>query len=180
MTEKVRHSVISVLIEDEAGALARVVGLFSGRGYNIESLTVAVVDAARRLSRITVLTSGTPQVIEQIKAQLGRLIPVHAVSDLAEEGPYVGRELALVKVVSTGEQRTESLRIAESFRARPVDSTATSFVFELTGASDKVNAFVELMRPLGLAEVARTGIAAIGRGPAVFHPDDSPLNGEPV
>ncbi|EHH67757.1 acetolactate synthase small subunit [Gluconobacter morbifer] len=175
MSETIQHSVISVLIEDESGALARVVGLFSGRGYNIESLTVAVVDAEQRLSRITVLTSGTPMVIQQIKAQLKRLIPVHDVCDLTEEGAYVGRELALVKVVSRGEARTEGLRIADSFRARPVDTTAGSFVFELTGASHKIDAFIELMRPLGLAEVSRTGIAAIGRGPEIFH-----LKKEPV
>ncbi|GBD57696.1 acetolactate synthase small subunit [Gluconobacter wancherniae] len=175
MADDIQKSVISVLIEDESGALARVVGLFSGRGYNIESLTVAVVDAERHLSRITVLTSGTPQVIKQIKAQLKRLIPVHAVCDLLEEGQYVGRELALVKVVSRGEARTEGLRIADSFRARAVDTTAGSFVFELTGSSEKLDAFIELMRPLGLAEVSRTGIAAIARGPSVFH-----LNEEPV
>ncbi|MFT8808892.1 acetolactate synthase small subunit [Gluconobacter sp.] len=175
MTETIQHSVISVLIEDESGALARVVGLFSGRGYNIESLTVALVDAEQKLSRITVLTSGTPMVIRQIKAQLKRLIPVHDVSDLTEEGPYVGRELALVKIVSSGEHRTEALRIADSFRARPVDTTTMSFVFELTGSPEKIDAFIELMRPLGLAEVSRTGIAAIGRGPSVFH-----LKKEPV
>ncbi|AAW60857.1 MULTISPECIES: acetolactate synthase small subunit [Gluconobacter] len=175
MTETIQHSVISVLIEDESGALARVVGLFSGRGYNIESLTVALVDAEQKLSRITVLTSGTPMVIRQIKAQLKRLIPVHDVCDLTEEGPYVGRELALVKVVSSGDRRTEALRIADSFRARPVDTTAMSFVFELTGSPEKIDAFIELMRPLGLAEVSRTGIAAIGRGPSVFH-----LKKEPV
>jgi len=155
---------ISVLVDNEPGVLARVIGLFSGRGYNIESLTVAEVNPEERLSRITVVTSGTPMVIEQIKAQLGRLVPVHAVSDLTDEGPFVARELALIKVVGKGEPRVESLRIADIFRARPVDSTNESFVFEITGSSEKVDAFINLMRPLGLTDVARTGSVAIARG----------------
>lgn len=160
----VEQHTISVLVDNEPGVLARVIGLFSGRGYNIESLTVAEVNPAERLSRITVVTSGTPMIIEQIKAQLGRLVPVHVVNDLTEEGPFVGRELALVKVVGTGESRVESLRIADVFRARAVDSTTASFVFEITGSSEKVDAFIDLMRPLGLADVARTGVVAIARG----------------
>jgi acetolactate synthase-1/3 small subunit len=163
--KRARSHTISVLVDNEAGVLARVIGLFSGRGYNIESLTVAEVDPENELSRITVLTSGTPQVIEQIKAQLGRLVPVHKVADLTVAGRHVSRELALLKVTSEGEPRVESLRIADIFRARVVDSTNTSFVFELTGATDKINAFVELMKPLGLIEVSRTGVAAISRGP---------------
>ncbi|GBQ33529.1 acetolactate synthase small subunit [Gluconacetobacter azotocaptans] len=158
-------AVISILVENESGVLARVIGLFSGRGYNIESLTVAPVEESRHQSRINVVTSGTPQVIEQIKAQVGRLVPVYRVSDLTALGPHVAREMALVKVVSSGEARTEALRIAEAFRARAVDTTATSFVFELTGATDKLDSFIDLMRPLGLAEVSRTGVAAIVRGP---------------
>ena len=153
-----------MLVDNEAGVLARVIGLFSGRGYNIESLTVAEVDPAKNLSRITVLTSGTPMIIEQIKAQLGRLVPIHTVTDLTVEGPHVARELALIKVAGSGEPRVESLRIADIFRARVVDSTNDSFVFELTGASDKLNAFIDLMKPLGLVEVSRTGIVAINRG----------------
>ncbi|QDH16927.1 acetolactate synthase small subunit [Swingsia samuiensis] len=175
MSETIQQSVISILIENESGALARVVGLFSGRGYNIESLTVALIDAQRGLSRITILTSGTPMVIQQIKAQIKRLIPVHAVCGLTEEGPYVGRELALVKIVSHGEDRTEGLRIAEAFRARPIDMTVESFVFELTGSPTKIDAFIDLMRPLGLAEVSRTGIAAIGRGPKTFYMNEEPV-----
>jgi acetolactate synthase I/III small subunit len=158
-----RHT-MAVLVDNEAGVLARVIGLFSGRGYNIESLTVAEVDEAKHLSRITVVTTGTPMVIEQIKAQLSRLVPVHRVRDLSLEGPAVERELALIKVAGTGEKRVESLRIADVFRARVVDSTNASFVFEITGSTEKVNAFIGLMRPLGLAEVSRTGIAAIARG----------------
>ncbi|AQS88750.1 acetolactate synthase 3 regulatory subunit [Neoasaia chiangmaiensis NBRC 101099] len=169
MSDDIQTAVIAVLIENESGALARVVGLFSGRGYNIESLTVSVVDPAQSLSRITIVTSGTAMVIAQIKAQLARLIPVHGVSDLTASGPYVAREMALVKVVSHGESRTEGMRIADAFRARIVDTTAGSFVFEMTGAAEKIDAFVELMRPLGLAEVSRTGIAAITRGPETFH-----------
>ena len=156
---------LSVLVDNEAGALARVIGLFSGRGYNIESLTVAETDAENRLSRITIVTLGTPQVIVQIKAQLGRLIPVHSVTDLTTETQPVERELALVKVRSKGEKRVEALRLRDAFRARVVDTTLESFVFELTGEPDKINAFVNLMRPLGLVDVSRTGVAAISRGP---------------
>jgi len=159
-----RHT-ISVLVDNEAGVLARVIGLFSGRGYNIESLTVAEVDPVERLSRITIVTSGTPMIIEQIKNQLDRLVPIHKVRDLTTDGAALERELALVKVRSTGEKRVESLRIADIFRARVVDATIESFVFEMTGSTDKLNAFIGLMRPLGLVDVARTGVAAIARGP---------------
>ena len=155
---------IAVLVDNEPGVLARVIGLFSGRGYNIESLTVAETDAANGLSRITVVTTGTPMIIEQIKAQLHRLVPVHEVSDLTLAGDSVERELALVKVAGSGEKRVESLRIADIFRARVVDSSNTSFVFEIVGKSTKVDAFTELMRPLGLVDISRTGVAAISRG----------------
>ena len=163
-SETARPHTISVLVDNEAGVLARVIGLFSGRGYNIESLTVAEVDEVEHLSRITVVTSGTPVIIEQIKAQLGRLVPVHRIVDLTLEGPHVERELALIKVVGSGETRVESLRIADIFRARVVDSTIASFVFEMTGSADKLDAFIELMKPLGLAEIARGGVVAITRG----------------
>ena len=162
--ENVRSHTIAVLVDNEPGILARVVGLFSGRGYNIESLTVAQVDSVAKLSRITVVTSGTPMVIEQIKAQLGRLVPVHKVHDLTMDGPSVERELALIKVASSGDKRVESLRIADIFRARAIDSTNSSFVFEISGSTEKINAFIELMRPLGLADVSRTGVVAIARG----------------
>ncbi|MEY8882648.1 acetolactate synthase small subunit [Donghicola sp. XS_ASV15] len=155
---------LAVLVDNEAGVLARVIGLFSGRGYNIESLTVAEVDHEGHLSRITIVTTGTPQVINQIKAQLGRIVPVHEVHDLTVEGPSVQRELALIKVACTGDKRVEALRLADIFRAKVVDSTLSSFVFEITGAPDKIDAFADLMRPLGLAEVARTGVAALSRG----------------
>jgi acetolactate synthase-1/3 small subunit len=163
--ETIERHTISVLVDNESGVLARVIGLFSGRGYNIESLTVAEVDPAEQLSRITVVTSGTPMIIEQIKNQLDRLVPVHKVRDLTKEGAALERELALVKVRSSGEKRVESLRIADIFRARVVDATIESFVFEMTGSTDKLNAFIGLMRPLGLVDVARTGVAAIARGP---------------
>ena len=167
MTDKqtIRRHTISVTVDNEPGILARVVGLFSGRGYNIESLTVAEIDATRHLSRITIVTSGTEMIIEQIKAQLDRLVPVHRVSDLTVEGPHLERELALVKVAGTGEKRVESLRIADIFRARVVDATIESFVFELTGSSEKLNTFINLMQPLGLVDVSRTGVVAISRGP---------------
>ena len=167
MQEIEKHTVC-VLVDNEAGVLARVIGLFAGRGYNIESLTVAEVDVEAHLSRITVVTSGTPMIIEQIKNQLGRLVPVHKVSDLTIEGPHVERELALVKVRGTGEKRVESLRIADIFRARVVDSTIESFVFEMTGSTEKLNAFIALMQPLGLVDVSRTGSVAIARGPQGF------------
>lgn len=156
---------ISVLVDNEAGVLARVIGLFSGRGYNIDSLTVAEVDEQTHMSRITIVTSGTPQVIEQIKAQLGRLVPIHRVVDLTVECDSVERELALVKVTGKGESRVEALRMSEAFRARVVDATPDSFVFEVTGNSEKIDAFIGLMKPLGLKEASRTGVAAISRGP---------------
>ena len=163
-TQTVERHTIAVLVDNEPGVLARVIGLFSGRGYNIESLTVAETDTEQHLSRITAVTSGTPMVIEQIKAQLGRLVPVHKVSDLTAEGPHVERELLLVKVVSRGEKRVEALRIADIFRARVVDATIESFVFEVTGAADKLSAFIALMKPLGMVDVSRTGVVAISRG----------------
>jgi acetolactate synthase-1/3 small subunit len=159
-----RAATIAVLVENEAGVLARVIGLFSGRGYNIDSLTVAPVDETGRISRITVVTSGTEMVIDQIKAQLDRLVPVHKVSDLTTEGPHLTRELALIKVVGKGDDRVEALRLADAFRARVVDATTESFVFEMTGAGEKIDAFCALMRPIGLAEVSRTGAVAIARG----------------
>lgn len=162
--ETIERHTIAILVNNEPGVLARVIGLFSGRGYNIDSLTVAETDHIGGLSRITIVTTGTPMIIEQIKAQLGRLVPVHKVSDLTEEGAHVERELALVKVAGVGEHRVEALRIAGIFRARAVDSTIDSFVFELTGSSEKVDAFINLMKPLGLADVARTGVVAIARG----------------
>ena len=162
-----RHT-IAVLVDNEPGVLARVIGLFSGRGYNIESLTVAEIDPAERLSRITIVTSGTRMIIEQIKAQLSRLVPVHKVHDLTDEGPFVEREMALIKVKGKGDTRIESLRLADIFRARVIDSTTDSFVFEISGSSDKLNAFIALMEPLGLVEVSRSGSLAISRGPGSF------------
>lgn len=158
-----RHT-IAVLVENEPGVLARVIGLFSGRGYNIESLTVAEVDHTGHLSRITIVTTGTPQVIEQIKAQLGRIVSVRDVHDLTVEGVAVERELAILKVAGEGDKRVEALRLADIFRANVVDSTLNSFVFEITGVPDKIDAFADLMRPLGLVEIARTGVAALLRG----------------
>ena len=155
---------ISVLVDNEPGILARVVGLFSGRGYNIESLTVAEVNAAENLSRITIVTAGTPMVIEQIKAQLDRLVQVNKVHDLTMEGPHIERELALIKVKSTGEKRVEALRLADVFRAKVIDAKTDSFVFEVTGNTDKVDTFISLMGALGLVDVGRTGIVAMTRG----------------
>src|SRR5438045_2265309 len=166
--EKSERHTLSVLVDNEPGVLARVIGLFSGRGYNIESLTVAEVDRSNSLSRVTRVTSGPPMIREQIKAQLARLVPVHKVHDLTDEGPSVEREMALIKVAGKGEARIESLRLADIFRARVVDSTTESFVFEMTGSGEKLNAFIALMEPLGLVEVSRTGTVAIARGPGQF------------
>ena len=160
----IEQHTLAVLVDNESGVLARVIGLFSGRGYNIDSLTVAEVDHEGHRSRITIVTRGTPQVIEQIKAQLGRIVPVHEVHDLTVDGPSVQRELALFKVAGKGETRIEALRLAEIFRANVVDSTLQSFVFEMTGTPEKIDAFADLMRPLGLVEIARTGVAALSRG----------------
>lgn len=162
--EIIESHTLAILVDNEAGVLARVIGLFSGRGYNIDSLTVAEVDHTGHRSRINIVTRGTPAVIEQIKAQLGRIVPVHEVHDLTVEGPSVERELGLFKVKGHGEKRVEALRIAEIFRANVVDSTLESFVFEMTGTSEKLDAFADLMRPLGLTEMARTGVAALARG----------------
>jgi acetolactate synthase-1/3 small subunit len=167
-TGEISSHTIAVLVDNEPGILARVVGLFSGRGYNIESLTVAQTDAKQNLSRITIVTAGTPMVVEQIKAQLDRLVPVHRVHDLTTEGPHIERELALVKVKGTGEKRVEALRLADVFRAKVIDAKVDSFVFEVTGTSDKVRTFVTLMESLGLVDVGRTGIVAMTRGGEAF------------
>jgi acetolactate synthase I/III small subunit len=163
--QKQEAHTLSVLVDNEPGVLARVIGLFSGRGYNIESLTVSETEHQAHLSLITVVTTGTPMVIEQIKNQLDRMVPVHRVVDMTLSGRSIERELAMVKVKGKGENRVEALRLADAFRARVIDATTESFVFEITGASDKIEQFVALMLPLGLVEVARTGIAAIVRGP---------------
>jgi acetolactate synthase-1/3 small subunit len=155
---------LSVLVQNEPGVLARVIGLFSGRGYNIESLTVSETESQKHVSRITIVTTGTPMVIEQIKHQLDRMVPVYRVVDMTQTGRSIERELAMVKVRGTGDHRVEALRLAEAFRARVIDATIESFVFEITGNSAKINQFIDLMRPLGLVEVSRTGVAAIGRG----------------
>jgi acetolactate synthase-1/3 small subunit len=158
-----RH-VLTVIVDNEAGILAKIAGLFTARGYNIDSLTVADITENHQVSRITIVTHGPPGQIDQIRAQLERLVPVHKVVDLTEVGPYVERELALVKVAGTGDARVEMLRIADVFRAKPVDTTTSSFVFELTGAPDKIDTFVSLMRELGLVEVGRTGVVGMSRG----------------
>ena len=156
---------LSVLVANEPGVLARVIGLFSGRGYNIESLTVSETESQKHVSRITIVTTGTPMVITQIKHQLDRMVPVYQVVDMTLTGRSIERELAMVKVKGSGDQRIEAMRLAEVFRARVVDATNESFVFEITGGTSKIDQFVNLMRPIGLVEVSRTGVAAIGRGP---------------
>jgi acetolactate synthase-1/3 small subunit len=156
---------LAIVVDNEPGVLARVIGLFSGRGYNIDSLTVSETEHEKHLSRITIVTRGTPMVIEQIKNQLERLVPVHRVVDLTLAGPSIQRELAMVKVRGKGDNRVEALRLADAFRARVIDAGTESFVFEITGASEKIESFINLMLPLGLVEVSRTGIVAIARGP---------------
>jgi acetolactate synthase-1/3 small subunit len=158
-----RHT-LAVIVDNEPGILARIAGLFTARGYNIESLTVSEITDDNLISRITIVTSANAAVMDQIIAQLERLVPVHKVTDLTAFGPHVERELALVKVAGTGDHRIEALRLAEVYRARVVDATIGSFVFEVTGGTDKIDKFVELMREVGLVEVARTGIVAISRG----------------
>ena len=163
--QKAEPHTLSVLVDNEPGVLARVIGLFAGRGYNIESLTVSETEHRQHLSLVTIVTTGTPMVIEQIKNQLDRQVPVHHVVDMTLAGNAIERELAMVKVNGKGENRVEALRLADAFRARVIDATTESFVFEITGASDKIEQFISLMLPLGLIEVSRTGIAAIMRGP---------------
>src|SRR6187431_1109737 len=164
--EKIERHTLSVLVDNEPGVLARVIGLFSGRGYNIDSLTVSETEHEKHLSRITIVTSGTPMVIEQIRHQLERLVQVQRVVDLSEsERPAIERELAMVKVRGKGDHRVEALRLADAFRARVIDASIESFIFEITGRTDKIDQFVELMLPLGLTEVSRTGVVGISRGP---------------
>jgi acetolactate synthase I/III small subunit len=170
VSQKSERHTLSVLVDNEPGVLARVIGLFSGRGYNIESLTVSETEHQKHLSRITIVTTGTPMVIEQIKSQLDRLVPVHRVVDMTVTGPSIERELAMVKVRGKGEHRVEALRLADAFRARVIDAGPESFVFEITGATDKIESFINLMIPLGLVEVSRTGIVAISRGPEGMEP----------
>lgn len=167
-TQEVVSRTLSVIVDNEPGVLARVIGLFSGRGYNIDSLTVTETEHEKHLSRITIITRGTPMVIEQIKHQLERLVPVHRVRDLTLEAKSVERELALVKVAGKGEKRIEALRLAEIFRASVIDTSTEHFVFEITGKSSKIETFIQIMSELGLVEVSRTGVAAIGRGPAAL------------
>jgi acetolactate synthase-1/3 small subunit len=167
--DPVSSHTLSIVVDNEPGVLARVIGLFSGRGYNIESLTVSETEHEAHISRITIVTAGTEMVLDQIRAQLERIVPVHSVADLTVIGNAVERELALIKVAGVGEHRVEALRLAEAFRARVVDATNNSFVFEITGKSGKIEQFIMLMQPLGLREVARTGIAAISRGPDAMH-----------
>jgi len=163
--QKIETHTLCVLVDNEPGVLARVIGLFSGRGYNIDSLTVSETEHQKHLSRITVVTRGTPMVIEQIKNQLDRLVPVHRVIDMTLAGPAIERELAMVKVRGKGDERVEALRLADAFRARVIDASIESFVFEITGATEKIEQFINLMLPLGLVEVSRTGVVAISRGP---------------
>ncbi|HRD75992.1 MAG TPA: acetolactate synthase small subunit [Hyphomicrobiaceae bacterium] len=163
--EAVETRTLSVLVDNEPGVLARVIGLFSGRGYNIDSLTVTETEHERHLSRITIVTKGTPMVIDQIKNQLDRMVPVHRVVDLSQEAEALERELALVKVAGKGDKRIEALRLAEIFRANVIDASVEHFVFEITGRSSKIEQFIAIMTGLGLVEVSRTGIAAIARGP---------------
>lgn len=168
--EIIESHTLAIIVQNEPGVLARVVGLFTGRGYNIDSLSVAETDHEEGMSRITIITSGTPDVIEQIKLSLRKLVLVKRVRDLTTFGPHIERELALIKVAGTDDKRIEALRLADVFRASPVDSTLESFVFELTGTTEKVDAFIDLMKPLGLVDVSRTGVAAISRG-ATTHDD---------
>ncbi|MEM7566336.1 MAG: acetolactate synthase small subunit [Pseudomonadota bacterium] len=159
-----RHT-LSILVDNEPGVLARVIGLFSGRGYNIDSLTVSETEHEKHLSRITIVTQGTPDVIDQITAQVERLVPVHRVVDLSEIGEAVELELALIKVVGRGESRLEALRLAQAFDAETIDASLDHFIFEIRGRTREVDRFIDLMTGVGLSEVSRTGAAAMARGP---------------
>jgi len=165
INNEVQDHTFSILVENEAGVLARVIGLLSGRGYNIDSLTVAEIDKEERLSKITIVSSGTAMVLEQIRAQLERLVPVRAVADLTVDGPSVERELALIKVVGDDKMRAESLKLANTFKASVIDSTSSSYVFEIVDSSNKLDEFINLIKPLGLVDLSRTGVVAISRGP---------------
>jgi acetolactate synthase-1/3 small subunit len=164
LVESVNRHTLAVIVDNEPGVLARIAGLFSGRGYNIESLTVSETEHEKHISRITIVTSGTNAIVEQIKSHLGRLVPVHRVVDLTLQGEVLERELVLVKVAGKGEQRVEALRLAAAFGARTLDATLNSFIFELTGATEEVERFIKTMAVVGLVEVSRTGIAAMSRG----------------
>ncbi|MCC7266504.1 MAG: acetolactate synthase small subunit [Caulobacteraceae bacterium] len=163
-----QQATFAVLVDNEPGVLHRLVGLFAARGYNIESLTVAETDHRAHTSRVTIVTRGTPQVLQQIQAQLEKMVSTRHVQDVTRDPNGVERELALVKVSGTGAERVEALRLADIFRAKVVDTTIESFIFELTGAPAKIDKFVELMRPLGLVEVSRTGVLSIARGAERF------------
>jgi acetolactate synthase I/III small subunit len=162
--QTIERRTLAIIVDNEPGVLARIAGMFSGRGYNIESLTVTETEHDKHVSRLTIITKGTAAILDQIKAQLDRLVPVHRVLDLTTSGPSIERELALVKVRSKGEQRMEALRLATAFGAKPVDATLESFVFEITGSTEDVERFINLMTAIGLVEVSRTGVAAISRG----------------
>jgi acetolactate synthase-1/3 small subunit len=164
LVEPVNRHTLAVVVDNEPGVLARIAGLFSGRGYNIESLTVSETEHEKHLSRITIVTAGTNAILQQIKSQLERLVPVHRVVDLTVQGGAIERELALVKVQGKGDSRVEAMRLASAFGARTVDATLSSFVFELTGTTEEVERFINLMVVVGLVEVSRTGVAAMGRG----------------
>ena len=166
--QDVETHTLAVIAENQPGVLARIIGLFAGRGYNIDSLTVSETEHEKHVSRFTIVTTGTPSVITQIKAQLDRMVPVHSVADLTADGNFLARELAMVKVKGEGDKRIEALRLGDAFRARVVDASVESFIFELTGKPDKIDQFISLMMPLGLVEVSRTGVAAISRGAQVL------------
>ena len=158
-----RH-VLNVIVDNEPGILAKITGMFTARGYNIDSLTVADISEDHAISRITIVTNGPEPVIDQIRAQLERLVPVHKVIDLTESGAHVERELALVKVSGKGDSRVEALRLADAFRATVIDANVEHFIFEITGRTSKIEQFIAIMAPLGLVEVCRTGVAAMSRG----------------
>ncbi|MCK5480076.1 MAG: acetolactate synthase small subunit [Gammaproteobacteria bacterium] len=156
-----RH-IISILMENEAGALSRVAGLFSARGYNIESLTVAPTEDPS-LSRMTLVTRGTDEIIEQITKQLNKLIDVVKLMDMTE-GPHIEREMMLIKVQAEGDKRNELKRISDIFRGRVIDVTNKTYTIELTGAGDKLDAFIQTLDPGLIIEVVRSGVSGIARG----------------
>jgi len=167
--KSVSKCAIALLVDNESGVLGRVIGLFSARGYNLESVTVNEVDHEKGLSRITLITRGNDEVIALIMALLERLVPVHEVHNLTLDSPHIEREVGMIKVVNEDcEGRASAQKLADRFGARTIDSTPESFIFELSDTSEKIDKFIHLMEPHGIREICRTGVTAIARGTEGF------------
>ena len=166
--EKVENHIIVVWVDNEAGVLARVVGLFSGRGYNIDSLAVAEVDKKKNISRITIATSGTPQVLQQIRLQLGKLVPVHKVADFPSNKKTLMREMALLKVVSSKTQLDKAKKLCKKYKYTLLDKTEKSCVFEVSALKREIDDLIKKLQPIGLASASRTGVVAMTKGSEIY------------